>query len=404
MDLSQKNVKKLLYVLTFAIVLFWGVQNIPRVAEFLGWVWSILTPFAAGLCIAFILNVPMSAFEKFFKKKRRRGRALCKGWERFVRPVSLLLSFACILSIVIFVLTMIIPQIAVTIGQVADAAVRFVPQAQSFLNSLSTRLEDYPEYQKILMQVVPDWNQLLSQSVDFLKGFSIDALVGSIDAASSIFSGLVNVFLTVVFSIYVVVQKENLSRQARRFLYAFLPERAADTIVRVAGLSYRTFYTFVTVQCTEAAILAVLCFVGMTIFRFPYALMISVMMFVLALIPLVGAIISCVLGAFFIMMVDPVQALWFVVFILVLQQVEGNLIYPRVVSSSFGLPPMWVLIAVTVGSSMLGMVGLLVGVPTTCVLYTLVRERMHVELARKNISREKLEPDSDAAKDAKTAK
>lgn len=392
MELNQRNIRKLLYVLTFAIVLFWGVQNIPKVAQFAAGLWDILTPFVTGLCVAFVLNVPMSALERLFKKPRKNGKPLCRGWEKFVRPLSLCLSLVLILGVIVFVLTMLVPQIAVTLGNLADAAVRFIPRAQSFFANLKGQMNDYPQYQKLLDQAMPDWNQLLSQFVDFLKGFSVDALTGSIGAASSIFSGVFDAFLTIVFSLYVVMQKENLAMQARRFLYAFLPERAADETLRIASLTYKTFYTYVTVQVTEAGILASLTFIGMTIFRFPYALIISVMMFVCALIPIVGAILSCVLGAFFILMENPIQALWFVVFILVLQQLEGNLIYPRVVSSSFGLPPMWVLIAVTLGSSLLGMVGLLVGVPTTCVVYTLVREVMRKRLKEKGIPQEKIRP------------
>lgn len=394
MELNQKNIKRLLYVLTFAIVLYWGVQNIASVAGAAAWLWNVLTPFVVGLCVAFVLNVPMSAFERMLKRPRKwlKGKSLSNGWENFVRPVSLLLSFVLILGVIVFVLTMVIPQIGVTIVTLADAVVRFVPRVQAFFAWLQAQLADYPQYQQLLSRVMPDWNQVLSQVVDFLKGFSVDAIASSIGAASSIFSGVFDTFLMIVFAIYAVTQKEKLASQGRRFLYAFLPERAADEVLRVASLSYRTFFTYVTVQVTEAAILASLCFVGMTIFRFSYALIISVMTFVFALIPIVGAIISCVVGAFFILMESPVQALWFIVFILVLQQLEGNLIYPRMVSSSFGLPPMWVLIAVTLGSSLFGMVGLLVGVPTTCVVYTLLRERMHEQLKRKGIAKEKLEP------------
>ena len=392
MELNKKNLKQILYVLTFAILLFWGAQNIARVAGFLQWLWGVLTPFVVGLCIAFVLNIPLSAFERTFKKPRKNVRPLCKGWDRFVRPVSLLLSLALILGFIIFVLTMVIPQIATTVASLADTAVRFIPRVQQFFTQLEAQLADYPQYQKLLEQIMPDWNQLLSQFVAFLKGFSIDALIGSIDIASSLFSGIFDAFLMIVFAFYTVTQKEKLAAQVRRFLYAFLPERVTDETLRIASLTYKTFCTYVTVQVTEAAILASLTFIGMTIFRFPYALMISAMMFVCALIPIVGAIISCVLGAFFILMASPVKALWFVVFILVLQQLEGNLIYPRVVSSSFGLPPMWVLIAVTLGSSLLGMVGLLVGVPITCVVYTLVREQMHKQLDHKKIEPEKLEP------------
>lgn len=404
MELTEKNIRKILLVCTFAIVLFWGVQNLGQVLLFFGSIKQIVMPFFAGLCVAFVINVPMTNLERFFRKPRRcprflkfrrrplfKGeRPLCKGWEKGVRPISLILSLVIIVSIIVFALTMVIPQLISTIATLTETIVQFVPNAQRFFNEISLKLEDYPEYQKLFEQVVPDWNNLVQTVINFFKGFSIDALTTSVGAATSIFSAIISFFLTMVFSFYVVAQKEKLGRQARSFLYAFLPEHAAKTIIDVASLSYRTFFTFVTVQLTEAAILGSLCFIGMSIFNFPYALMISVMMFILALIPIVGAWISCIVGAFLILMVDPMKAIWFVVFILVLQQVEGNLIYPRVVSSSFGLPAMWVLVAVTVGSSAFGMFGLMISVPVTCVIYTLVREKMHAELKRKQISDDKI--------------
>lgn len=391
MELNRKNIKTLLGILTFGIILFWCAQNFASVSQTISHIGSVISPLIAGLCIAFVINVPMGAFERFFKKKHMNGKMRCERWKSAVRPVSLLLSVLVIVIILIFVLTMIVPQIVETIAQLTEAAVRFVPQAQEFFNDLRERLTDYPDYQKVLDELVPDWYQMLGQMGTFLRNFSVDAIIGSIGAATSIFSGVINAFVAIVFAVYVVTQKETLSVQARRFIYAFFPEKAADDILHVARLSYKTFYTFVTVQCMEAAILASLCFVGMTIFRFPYAVMISVLMFVMALIPIFGAIISLVVGAFFILMVDPMKALWFVIFILVLQQVEGNLIYPRVVSSSFGLSPMWVMVAVTLGGNLFGLAGLLVSVPTTCVIYTLVQEAMKRRLDKKQIDKRKLQ-------------
>ena len=194
------------------------------------------------------------------------------------------------------------------------------------------------------------------------------------------------------------MQKEKLGRQCKQMLYAFLPERRVDQIISVASLTHDTFFSFVTVQCTEATILGGLCFVGMTIFRFPYALPISVMLWITALIPIFGALLSTVVGAFLILVVNPMQAVWFVLFILVLQQIEGNLIYPRVVSASaVGLPAIWVLLAVTLGGSLMGILGMLIAVPTTSVIYTLVQRAMRARLREKRIDPVKLKcPRADA--------
>lgn len=392
MDLNSKNIKKILLLATFAIVLFWGVQNLPSVVGAGQYMMGLASPFLIGLAVAFVLSVPIELIERLLHKPLRGGKPLCAGFEKAVRPFSLIASIAIIVALVVFVLLMVIPQLIKAVGLLADGIVTYLPKTQVWFEQLEQYLADYPQYQEILNQVIPSWNHIVNSLAVWLKNIAGDALSFSFGAATTIFNGVFSAFLTIVFAIYVSVQKEKLGRQSKQMLYAFLPERRVDQIISVAKLTHDTFFSFVTVQCLEATILGGLCFIGMTIFRFPYALPISAMLWITALIPIFGAIFSTIVGAFLILVVNPVQAVWFVVFILVLQQIEGNLIYPRVVSSSaVGLPPIWVLLAVTLGGSLIGVLGMLVAVPTTSVVYTLLQRAMRARLRERHIAPEKLQ-------------
>lgn len=215
-------------------------------------------------------------------------------------------------------------------------------------------------------------------------------LNSTLDLASSIIGGVVGSVVAVVFAAYILLQKERLGRQFRQLLYAYLPEHHADRITEVGTLSYRTFSRFLSGQCLEAVILGCMFFLTMSILRFPYALTISVLITVTALIPIFGAFIGCIVGAFLILTVDPMQALWFVVLFLILQQVEGNLIYPHVVGSSVGLPSIWVLAAVTIGGSVMGIAGMLIFIPLCSVFYTLLRHSILNRLRARKIPQEKI--------------
>lgn len=398
MELNSKNIKKILLLSSFAIVLFWGVQNLPSVVRAGQYMMNLASPFLIGLAVAFVLSVPIELIERFLKRVRIKGRPLVRPGARWVRPVSLIASIALIVALIVFVLLMVIPQLINAVGLLADSIMTYLPKTQEWFEQLNVYLAGYPEYQEIVNSVLPSWNNIVNTLVAWLKGIAGVALSSSVGAATTIFNGVFSAFLTAVFAIYVSVQKEKLGRQCKQMLYAFLPERRVDQIISVASLTHDTFFSFVTVQCTEATILGGLCFVGMTIFRFPYALPISVMLWITALIPIFGALLSTVVGAFLILVVNPMQAVWFVLFILVLQQIEGNLIYPRVVSASaVGLPAIWVLLAVTLGGSLMGILGMLIAVPTTSVIYTLVQRAMRARLREKRIDPVKLKcPRADA--------
>lgn len=263
---------------------------------------------------------------------------------------------------------------------------RFVPTAQRWITEVMTWLENYPEVHDAIAPIIPDLNQMASTLIAFVQRYAGIVASSLVSNVSAIFGSVTDVIISFVFAIYVLLQTKALSRQCKKVLYAFLPKAFCDRAVGVARLAHKTFFSYVTIQCTEAAILGGLCFAGMVIFRFPHALVISVIMVFCALIPIYGAIISCVVGAFLVLIESPMQAIGFVAFILILQQLETNLIYPRVVSTSINLPSMWVLLAVTVGGGIFGIVGMLTAVPITSITYTLLGDAANKRLAARNLS------------------
>ena len=285
----------------------------------------------------------------------------------------------------------VLPELASTISSLAVSIMHFVPVAQEWISGMLEKLADYPEIHDAIASMIPDLNKLATSIITLVQKYAVAAAASIVSGISTVFGSVTDVIVSFVFAIYVLLQKEALSRQCKKLVYAFLPRTFCDETLDVARMTHRSFFSYVTIQCTEAVILGALCFVGMLIFRFPYALVISVIMVFCALIPIYGAIFSCVIGALLVLIENPMQAIGFVVFILVLQQIETNLIYPRVVSTSINLPPMWVLLAVTVGGGLFGIPGMLVAVPITSICYTLLGQKTHRRLAARGIREEELE-------------
>lgn len=386
MELDRKTIKKILLIITFGIVLFLGLKNISAVAKVLGAALGLLMPLIIGFCVAFILNVLLKFIEeRAFAPLNRRNPPL---WGRIRRTAGIVLTLGVIVGILFILVFMIVPELKRAfmllidnMPQYTEQVKLWIAQAAAFLKvDLST-----------LTNLEIDWEKISATALDYLKRDSGKLVNTTVGITTSIFSGIFNFILGVVFSVYILMQKEKLGSQGKRMLYAFLPEKWADKALHVAGLSNKMFSRFVTGQCTEAVIIGVLCFVGMVVFRMPYAPMISVLVGFTSLIPIFGAFIGTAIGAFLILMDSPMQALWFVIFIIVLQQMEGDIIYPRVVGSSVGLPSLWVLLAVTIGGSVWGVVGMLVSVPVCSVLYCLAREIVGARLEERGLS-ERLAP------------
>ena len=382
MDLSRNTKRFLLMLSAFTVALVLLASHINAISSFLSSMLTIFTPFIVGACIAFILSVPMKLFDNLLKK-RVKGKAICNDSAR--KPLSLIMAILLVLFLLFLFGIIVLPELVNTVSSLATSVIRFVPTAQSWITSVMTWLEGYPQLHDTIAPMIPDLNQLASTAISLVQRYAGIAATTIVSNVSSLFGSATDVIVMLVFAIYVLLQKETLSRQGKKLLYAFLPKRFCDDTLSVARLTHKTFFSYVTIQCTEAAILSGLCFAGMLILRFPHALVVSIIMLVCALIPIYGAIISLIIGAFLVLIESPMQAIGFVVFILVLQQIETNLIYPRVVSTSINLPSMWVLLAVTVGGGLFGIVGMLTAVPITSIAYTLLAQETRDRLIARNL-------------------
>ena len=380
MPWNRKQIRVLFALVAFGVLLFVGLQNLGTVWGFVQILIGLLMPFIIGLCIAFILSVPMRAVEThlFRPLDKKCGRI----WRKIRRPLAATVTLLLALGVLAAAVFLIIPELGRSLRTLADSIPGFIARAQAWLTELAQK---YPQWQDWINDLQLDWNAIAQKLLAFAQSGAVDLFNSTVSLATSIFSGVFNLFLGVIFAMYVLMQKETLARQITNVLRAHLPDAKTDRLLEIGRLSNRTFSRFLTGQCLEAVILGLMFFVTMCIFRFPYALMIAVLIAVLALIPIFGAIIGCVVGAFLIFVGDPMQAFWFVVMFLILQQIEGNFIYPKVVGTSMGLPSIWVLAAVTVGGGVMGIFGMLVAVPLSSVLYSLLRDSTNRRLARRGI-------------------
>jgi predicted PurR-regulated permease PerM len=381
MELSHRNIRKILFIVIVSIIIFLGLQNMGKVVQVIRVGLGLLMPFFLGGAMAFILNVPLQLIEK--KVLFSNNRIV----RKIKRPVSILLSILLASAVLFLVVVLLIPQLAETIEILTVNIPKFFRNIPSWADRLYDR---FPDLEQWLNAIEVDWNSVGNKILDVVRK-STSAILGStFSAISYVFGVAFNLIIAFVFAINILASKERLAQQAKRLLYAYLPEVKADRAVYIGSLTNKVFFNFVAGQLTEAVILGLLCFIGMLIFRFPFAAMASVLIGFTALIPLFGAFIGTGVAAFIILMADPMKALWFVLFIIILQQFEGNVIYPRVVGSSVGLPAMWVMLAVTLGGSTMGIPGMLLFVPIFSVLYTLVKEAVRNRLDLKRIDRRKL--------------
>lgn len=381
LDQKKENMKKAIILITFALLLYTGLNHIPSVLSSIRFIIGLLSPFILGSCIAFVLNVPM----RFIEGKLLKKTTLTAGVKRVL---SLILTIVFCIVVILLVFFLVVPELGRTISGLFISVPRAIDRFQIWLLSLDI---PWPQIQDYIANWDMEWGEIIKKSLDFLQSGLLGSIFTTVGVVTSIVSGFVNFFIGFVFAIYILCQKENLARQTKKLCYAFIPAKRADQLIYVAKLTEKTFSNFLTGQCLEAVILGTMFFVAMSIFRFPFALLVGVLIAVTALIPIVGAFVGCGVAMFLIVTVNPIQVLWFIVLFNVLQQFEGNVIYPRVVGNSVGLPAMWVLVAVTLGGSMMGVVGMLIYIPIFSVIYTLLRTRVNQQLKQHNIPREKWE-------------
>lgn len=371
MNLNRENMKKLMLLILYTIAVLSLFFHLVEVGGIVGRIFRLLFPFLLGAAIAFILNAPM----RFIEARLRLKKA-----EKLKRPLSLAAAILFVTLILGVVMFLVMPQLTDTLISLKDSVPAFFNQVKIQAERMFVENPDIVEY---INSVQIDWKSTVEKIADFVTTGAGTVLSSTFTAAASIASGITTFGIAFIFAIYILLQKENLGRQFRKLFYAYFPSGAVDEFIRICSLAERIFSRFLTGQCTEAVILGLMFFVTLTLFRLPYALLIGVLIAFTALIPIFGAFIGCAVGIFLTLMVNPVQALWFTVIFFVLQQIEGNLIYPHVVGGSVGLPSIWVLAAVSLGGSMMGIVGMLIFIPLCSVCYALLREDVNRKIARK---------------------
>lgn len=382
LNLDRKTLKKIFLVVAACILVYWVLHEANQVRSVFRVIKNIFSPFFIGAALAFVINVPMRAIERCLKGVKKDGLR---------RVISIILSVLLVLIILSAVCWLLIPALIDTLQSIVPALTSAAVKVEAAIRQFLDQNPDVMQWVSNNIDLEKlDLSSLLQKAISLLSSSISSVIAGAFQAIGGIADVVIDLVISVVFSIYCLFQKETLARQGRKLLYAFLPEKFSDETVRILRLSNTTFSNFLSGQCLEACILGSLFAVAMTILKMPYIPLISVMIAVSAFIPVVGAISACFIGAFLILLNDPTKAFWFVIMSFLLQQFENNVIYPRVVGTSIGLSGMWVLLAVGIGGELMGAGGMFIMIPVASVIYTLLQERTHKHLADKQIDPEKL--------------
>nr|WP_300305380.1 AI-2E family transporter [uncultured Anaerostipes sp.] len=372
MKYFKENDKTPFVVVAFGICLFFLLDHLSLVIQGITYIGSVAFPFIVGSCLAFIINVPMRFFEKRVLRKVKKGR----------RVLSLIAAILCIIGVILLVCGLIIPELANTMYRLSLSIPGFVQTVQDYIENMS---RDNPRIHSYVMSLDVNWNQIGGQLMGYFQTWATNLLNSTVSIISSAVQVIVSFALGFVFALNALLKKETLAVQVKKLLLAFLPLKVVKHIVRIGRLSNQAFSNFLSGQCIEAVILGCLIFTCMKILGMPYAVLIAVFIGVSSLIPIVGAFVGCGIGVLLILTVDWKQAIVFVVMFLVVQQFEGNVIYPHVVGNSVGLPGMWVLVAVTIGGNVAGVVGMLFSIPLFSVVYQLLTEGVNWQIRKRGL-------------------
>ncbi|MDL2293302.1 AI-2E family transporter [Ruminococcaceae bacterium OttesenSCG-928-D13] len=380
--LFNRRTLSTLVVVCIAILLFMALSNFGAVVGAIGWFFSIFSPFAAGVCIAYLLNMPMRFLENKLFHRFKRKRAL-----------AILTTYLGALLVLALLLGLVIPQLIDSISTLLRNATTYLNNLNGFVNEIGMRFEIGAE---LLDTFLLSYNDLVNQVVGFVRSILPDIVNWGVQFGS----GLVSVLTALIASIYMLFGKEKLTRQCRRVLYAVLPAARADNVMRVGRLSDGVFSGFISGKLLDSLIIGIICFVGLSIMNIlgsvlgiamlsmPFTPLISVIIGVTNVIPFFGPFIGAIPSAMILLMINPGSALVFVIFIIVLQQFDGNILGPKILGQSTGLPAIWVLVAIIVGGGLFGFMGMLLGVPTTAVVYTLASDFVERRLRRKGLAEE----------------
>jgi len=373
MELNKENIKKIIGIIAFGIGFYWLLNNINSISSFIDRLFGLLLPFILGGVIAFVLNIPMMKIENFIKSKQKKKKSHLP-----VRTISIIISLVLFLVFILLVAFLLIPELIENISLLLSNIPKVINDVQEWIINLA---DNYPDIQKQI-------EKTLSSEMNFndvIVGLLNYVINGSINIITNLVSSLFTIFTAVVFAIYMLSQKEYLISGIKKLLYAYLKKEYVEKILEISDLANRTFSKFISGQCVEAILLGFIFFVILSIFRFPYALIISVLISITALIPMFGAMIAMIIGALLIAVTSPWKALLFIIVFQVIQQIENNFIYPKVVGKSVGLSSMWTLLAIILGGSLMGIPGMIIGLPLASILYAILRNETNNKLASKKI-------------------
>lgn len=363
MDGVKIDYKKILEIVLIGIGCYWALNNFQIILDIFNSILAVIMPFLLGIMIAFILNVLMIRIEKILSRF-----ILDKKYTSFKRVISIIVSLLIVIGVIGIIITLIISELTNAIKVIVKSFPETFEQLQVWINQNGN---SFPQLETWINSV--DLNSIASELSGLFK-IGLTGMLGStVDVISMFFTSILNLVVGIVFALYILMSKETLKRQSHKLIDAYIPKRISVKLLEVGTLARTTFSNFVIGQTVEAFILGTLCAVGMAVLNLPYAPMVGSLVGITAFVPIVGAFIGGGIGAFMILTVDPMQALIFIIFLVVLQQLEGDLIYPRVVGSSVGLPSIWVLFAVTVGGGLWGITGMLFSVPVLSVVYALIK-------------------------------
>lgn len=377
MKFDKTNIKYILSIISFTIIFLVGLLHIDTLFDCINYVIGLFVPFIIGACLAFVINIPMKLIEA-----RLFPRAKNKHIQKLRRPISILITVLLISTIILIVIILIVPELVDTFGALLNTIPSFANDVGSWLDQLS---KENPQYREWIAQINFNWQDIANDIIAFFQSTLNSLASSTIHIIGNIVNGVMTFLIGFMFSMYILVKKEALSRQGKQVLYAYFPERFALRTLEILKLSNKAFSSFISGQCTEAIIIGVLFFVALTIFQFPYALLISVFTAFMSLIPVFGSYIASYGSAFLIAMTNPIQAIAFLVLYAVISQLEETFIYPYVVGNSVGLPSIWVLVAVSLGGSLMGIVGMLIFIPLASIFYTLFRQNVKKRLKDQKI-------------------
>ncbi len=369
MELNSKTIKKILIIILLGSVAFTAVQNYDRLFGFMRHIFGIFSPVITALCIAFVLNVLLTALEtKAFGFMDRSKKSFVR---RAKRPLCLVLTYLLAFGLIVLIIAFIIPDIANTFIYLSERLPSFMTEARVWIEDT---LEGFNLSQNLIPNIKIDWTAVASGIKAYALSYSETIFGSAVNFTTSFASGIYNLVFSIMISVYILACKERIGRFMTRLIDAFAPKKAAEAVYHISSTTYQYFSRFIGGQLTESVILGTLFYIGMTIFRFPNAAVISIFICVTSLVPIVGATVGVVVGFFLILITSPIKAILFIVFFIVIQQIEGSLVYPRVVGKSVGLPGVIVVCAVLVGGNIGGILGALIGVPVSAVLFVLIKE------------------------------